>query len=253
MSWDAFADAYQNAHSIRSDCFPLGPNGPGLIFGQEPLDLTDGARVLDLGCGGGQNAGYLDQHGCEVTGVDASSAQLARAVHAYPSVRFVHAGLLDFLSSEESSTYDFAYAVFSLEYIPSLGTVFRGLQRLLADDGRFLYVDLHPFSSSAHLVGTSLPTFSRTTSYFDEGPRPFTWTIGATSIALTRFHRTLASIVRTASGAGFGIRGVLEPPIEWDLIAPPYEDPTLREQREVWDRFPYTIVLDFKKLRRCIP
>ncbi len=41
-------------------------------FVQRLLGLSDGARVVDVGCGGGRHAILLQERGCEVTGVDLS-------------------------------------------------------------------------------------------------------------------------------------------------------------------------------------
>jgi len=40
--------------------------------------LSDGARVLDLGCGDGRNALFMAEHGCNVTAVDISAAGIAK-------------------------------------------------------------------------------------------------------------------------------------------------------------------------------
>src|SRR5215471_11727511 len=56
--------------------------------------LPAGAMVLDLGCGAGEPvARELVAHGFQVTGVDASIGQIARARRNVPEASFVHADM----------------------------------------------------------------------------------------------------------------------------------------------------------------
>lgn len=50
-------------------------------------------RLLDLGCGTGEHARFLQEEGFAVTGVDASEAQLAQAREAGPGPQFVKGDL----------------------------------------------------------------------------------------------------------------------------------------------------------------
>jgi SAM-dependent methyltransferase len=52
-------------------------------------------RLLDLGCGTGEHARFLDAEGFAVTGVDASDAQLAQAREAGPGPEFVKGDLAE--------------------------------------------------------------------------------------------------------------------------------------------------------------
>lgn len=55
--------------------------------------LKPGGRVLDLGCGTGENALFLARHGCEVVGVDAARAAIAKA-HRKAGTRGINAEFL---------------------------------------------------------------------------------------------------------------------------------------------------------------
>jgi SAM-dependent methyltransferase len=55
--------------------------------------LPDDARLLDLGCGGGKDAGGLDQRGYRVVGLDRTSALLVAGRRRYPSLPLVRADL----------------------------------------------------------------------------------------------------------------------------------------------------------------
>ena len=59
---------------------PIDPDDPTTSHGLVARLVGSGKRVLDVGCGTGQLADYLQSHGNEVSGVemDPESAELAR-------------------------------------------------------------------------------------------------------------------------------------------------------------------------------
>ncbi len=62
-------------------------------FLREVLADAPSTRLLDLGCGTGEHARFLQEEGFAVTGVDASEAQLAQAREAGPGPEFVKGDL----------------------------------------------------------------------------------------------------------------------------------------------------------------
>lgn len=73
-AFDSFAAGYDR---------DFARTGPGrmlreAVWGHLSPHLTPGMRVLDLGCGTGEDALFLAGSGCEVTAVDASPAMLDR-------------------------------------------------------------------------------------------------------------------------------------------------------------------------------
>ncbi len=64
-------------------------------FLREVLAGAPSKGLLDLGCGTGEHARFLQAEGFEVTGVDASEAQLAQARDAGPGPRFVKGNLAE--------------------------------------------------------------------------------------------------------------------------------------------------------------
>lgn len=78
--------------------------------------LPAGARLLDLGCGGGQDAGSLDQRGYRIVGVDRTSALLSAGRRRYPLLPLVRADLRDL--PFQASSFDGLWAAASLIHVP---------------------------------------------------------------------------------------------------------------------------------------
>lgn len=78
--------------------------------------LPAGSRLLDLGCGGGQDAGDLDRRGYRVVGVDRTSALLLVGRRRYGSLPLVRADLrhLPF----QAMLFDGLWAAASLMHLP---------------------------------------------------------------------------------------------------------------------------------------
>lgn len=55
------------------------------------VEPSPGERVLDLGCAAGAITHFLSGFGCDVTGVDAEEAAIARARELFPDLSFVEA------------------------------------------------------------------------------------------------------------------------------------------------------------------
>jgi 2-polyprenyl-3-methyl-5-hydroxy-6-metoxy-1,4-benzoquinol methylase len=95
-SWDKIAVHYKERYDISRETVHYGPLCPG----EDRLGLLgdiSGKKVVDLGCGGGQNSVALKKMGAEVMGVDISSEQtglaekLAKEAHRtwrYPPAPF---------------------------------------------------------------------------------------------------------------------------------------------------------------------
>ena len=78
--------------------------------------LPAGASLLDLGCGGGQDAGSLDQRGYRIVGVDRTSALLSAGRRRYPLLPLVRADLRDL--PFQASSFDGLWAAASLIHVP---------------------------------------------------------------------------------------------------------------------------------------
>ncbi|THJ25358.1 MAG: class I SAM-dependent methyltransferase [Nitrospira sp. CG24E] len=74
------------------------------------------ARLLDLGCGGGRDAGDLAQRGYRVVGVDRTRALLSAGRRRYRSLPLVRADLRDL--PFQAMSFDGLWAAASLMHLP---------------------------------------------------------------------------------------------------------------------------------------
>jgi cyclopropane fatty-acyl-phospholipid synthase-like methyltransferase len=100
--------------------------------------LPDGARVVELGCGGGTAETAALASRFRLTGVDLSQEQLRRARERVPEAEFLHA---DFTTVDfEPGSVDAVAAFYSFNHVPRelLGGLFARIRTWLADGGLFL-------------------------------------------------------------------------------------------------------------------
>lgn len=140
--WNAAATAY-DAIAPRYDRLPDENriNGYMRRLSLRRLDASfhPGMKVLELGCGTGEEALYLATRGVQVVAMDPSREMVriaegkARAAHLSEGATFVLGKAREVLGSEveEGAPYDGAYASFSLAYEPDLRSVAKGLDRVL--------------------------------------------------------------------------------------------------------------------------
>jgi trans-aconitate methyltransferase len=81
------------------------------------IGITAGSTVYDVGCGAGAYLYELYQQGCEVAGLDASSALICYAQEIMPNGRWE---IADAAELNESERYDFVVACGVFLYFPSL-------------------------------------------------------------------------------------------------------------------------------------
>jgi cyclopropane fatty-acyl-phospholipid synthase-like methyltransferase len=97
--------------------------------------LRDGARVLELGCGGGMPDTQRLARRFQVTGVDVSAEQVGRARAAVPEAEFIHA---DFTALElEPESFDAVVSFYAFNHVPRelLAPTFARIHRWLGSRG----------------------------------------------------------------------------------------------------------------------
>ncbi len=97
--------------------------------------LDPGAKVLEVGCGGGHTAANLLQLGFEVTATDFSETALEQAARSYPSVDFQAADATDMTFPDGS--FDGVVAIELIEHLADPRAHVREVHRVLRGRGTY--------------------------------------------------------------------------------------------------------------------
>jgi len=116
----------------------------GKPFDRKMLDwlvekVGDTGVVCDMGCGPGQIARYLHEHGAKVCGVDLSTAMIERALALNPDISFEQGDMLG-LSKIADNSYGGIAAFYSIIHVPRPAVVqaLQELKRVLRPEGILL-------------------------------------------------------------------------------------------------------------------
>ena len=143
---------------------PAGPSRP--LHELNPLRLRYiessvkliGARVLDVGCGGGILSESMARSGARVLGIDLSQAVLDVAeLHALESMVQVQyqAIAAEDLAAAQPATYDLVTCMEMLEHVPDPAAVLQALARLVRPGGDVMVSTLNrkPMAFAVAIIG----------------------------------------------------------------------------------------------------
>lgn len=212
-SWNRISEDYQRRSKIPTDDVYYGD----FILSEKELKLigeVKGKRVLEIGCGGGQNSVALAKKGAIVSGIDASEKQItyAKALARKEQVDadfFV--GDMQDLSRFSDGTFDLVITAISLLYVESLERTFSEVYRVLKDGGIFVFSEGHPFAEGK-LIRYKGKTVYAVTDYFKR--RKVFWVdrlSDGTRVKMYSYHRPLQDYFEALLENGFLIQKYLEP------------------------------------------
>jgi SAM-dependent methyltransferase len=126
-------------------------------FDRKMLDwLTEKVKglgtICDLGCGGGQVAGYLQSRGASVCGIDLSPEMIKQARRLNPEIAF-HQGNMLALTEVADDSFGGIAAFYSIIHIQrkSLVDALREMKRVLRPRGRLL-LTFHIGQKDVHIA-----------------------------------------------------------------------------------------------------
>ncbi|NOQ56318.1 MAG: methyltransferase domain-containing protein [Nanohaloarchaea archaeon] len=131
---------------------------------QRFIDLLDGKKILDLGCGSGDHSLFFKEKGLDVVSID-----LSRAMIDLCNEKGLDASLMDIENLDfEDKSFDGIWAVTSLLHIPKsrLDEVIKKLDMILKDDG-VLYVCVKEGQGEKYISDKSYGT-ERFFAFFEE-------------------------------------------------------------------------------------
>jgi ubiquinone/menaquinone biosynthesis C-methylase UbiE len=258
--WNTISESYQRERRISTDDVHYGPMAPG----ERELGLLGevrGKRILEVGCGGGQNAIVLAKWGAICTGVDPSVAQLAHArklAREYGvEVRFV-TGTAEDLGVFPAATFDLVLSCFAFDYVADLQRAYSEIWRVLNRGGPFVFCQSHPWFQAAGWTLAGDPEAQEIGNYA-AWPivEDWEWAFESGPSAPFRDHlRPLAQIVNQLIEAGFSLERMVEQHYEdvagaspEELARLPYTYLSVPESREyqVMRKLPFTLLLKARK------
>ena len=225
-AWNRYAPGDARGALPPFDGVRYGPD----VGGEGELRLlgnVSGRRVLDLGCGGGQNLVALAAAGAHAIGLDSSPEQLAatKRLSEHQGVRVeVHQGDLADLAFLRAESVDLAFSAYGLSRVGDLNRLFRQVHRVLRQGAPFVFSLEHPLSSV--LQGPPSGPATVGLSYFDPGQT-------------VPFRHTLGDLFSGLARAKFRVDALVEPE--------PSEGPRSPWWREVWALVPPTLVVRGRK------
>ena len=194
------------------------------LFSLAP-ELTE-KRVLDLGCGFGENCRTFKEMGASyVLGVDLSKKMLEVAARENPSLDFVCGDMSDLTFIKE--TFDVVFSSLAVHYVEKFDLLVKSIYGLLAPGGIFLFSQEHPLTT-APMAGASWTKDEygedlhyNLTDYSRSGKRTTAWIVDG----VEKYHRTFSEIVNALVSAGFTIKAMVEtvPPKELCAMNPKWE------------------------------
>ena len=184
------------------------------------LGDVSGLSVLDAGCGNGYLTRILATKGANAVGIDYSKAfiEYCRKIEEEMNLgcKFYEASITK-MSDFKSQSFDLVVSNIVMVDVLDYKTAFKEIARVLKDDGRFIWSNVHPvFGRTAGAINVRLPRDSpRNESrylkmidrYYDSGGELLIWMTKPT----WQFIRTLEEYSKALKNAGFVISQILEP------------------------------------------
>ncbi len=172
--------------------------------------LRSAQRVLDVGCGEGQVARHIARGGAEVVGLDPTASQIRQAHSRGGLPRFVQAAAEQLPFRRD--TFDAVVLCLAIEHIDPFEPAIDEIARVLAPDGQFLLLLVHPLLQAPGSGWVD-----------DEGSGEQYWRVGSylpdhfvidevePGIHLAFNHRPLSRYVHAMGDAGLLLEDMVEP------------------------------------------
>jgi len=256
--WDIISRSYQRKTKISLKDVHYGP----ISAGERELRLLGDVKnknILELGCGGGQNAIVLAKWGAKSVGLDISEKQIrfAQKLAQKEGVRVpFHIGNMEDLGVFKAESFDVVLSSIAIEYADDIPAVFKEVFRALRKAGLFVFAMVHP------IIGRGQPLRNRghrvwaVSNYFDRRKHVWKWKV-EDDVALFRGRQiTIQDYFDMLATTGFSVERILEPepyPIEKmrkaELAGIPYFEAGYLKDYDLWRKVPYTIIFKTRKRR----
>ena len=253
--WNIISRDYQEKTRISLEDVHYGPISPG----ESELKLLGDVKekdILEIGCGGGQNAIVLAKWGARSVGLDISEEQIKYAKilagEHKVDVSFLVATMEDICIPSES--FDIVLSSCAVGYSEDPRKTFHEVFRVLRRSGLFVFCVVHPIAHRGRVVRYGRRRMWGVGSYFDRRRRTWTWKIEGKVAKFYGYGRTFQDYFNSLVSAGFVVEKILEPkpyPLnkmtEAERETIPYFEEGYLKEYDVWRRIPYTLLFKARK------
>ena len=203
------------------------------------LGDVKGKKIIELGCGGGENSIILAKKGAICTGVDISFKQLKYAKNLAKKhevkIKLIE-GDLENLVMIDDEIFDIAISIFALDWMQDLDAAFKEAYRILKKNGIFVFSIQHPIYNLLGAEDFNPKELKISTNYFEKHAT----FVESTGIDLKVHASKISDIINGLIKIGFDIEKILEPePLEEDIT---------QEDLEVFKIVPSTIICKVLKV-----
>jgi SAM-dependent methyltransferase len=125
-------------------------------------ELSEGERVLDVGCGMGRYTFTLAERGLDVEGLDLSE-ELLRRFRTFDDGRYdipLHCADILAPPTELEGAFDAVIGFFTLHHLHELAASFEAMGRLLKPGGRIVFVEPNPLNVLYYIQMLVVPGMS---------------------------------------------------------------------------------------------
>lgn len=189
------------------------------------LPSLDGKRILDLGCGYGENLTKFKEMGaCEIIGLDISEKMLSMAkehISGSSNIKLIKCSM-ECLSEIKSNLgiFDVVVSSLAMHYIQNYSQLINTIYSLLIPNGILLFSQEHPIFTSCTINPHWLKNDKDTveglvvSDYPNEGIRHTNWIVDN----VIKYHRTFSTLINDLIINNFKIVEVREPIVENCII-----------------------------------
>jgi ubiquinone/menaquinone biosynthesis C-methylase UbiE len=253
-SWNKISEHYVRNYAISTEIIHYGPLCPG----EDKLQLLgdlNGLRVIELGCGAGQNSIALAKAGARVTALDFAEVQLEKgrelAEKQKLAIEFIAADISD-LSRFAESSFDLAFSSCAISFVQDIEKAFAEAYRVVVPRGRFILTDMHPLQYILDEIKGGV-RFNH--AYPCEKPIEMRWSWDfeerrgqkKLSAGFKHYVRPLSAYHNALVDAGFTVERIIEPKATLKTPHIGFSKEIWREYRYIAKHLPITYIMLCRK------
>ncbi len=176
-----------------------------------------GKRILELGCGYGDNCAYFQEMGADyVLGTDISEhmINMAKTRHNDSQCEFQILAMEDISSIHDK--FDLVISSLAFHYVANFEKLLKDIHNLLKDEGLLIFSQEHPIGTGtilneachdSDLINLGNKDYYLVSDYNINGQRIVQWN----NCEVIKYHRSFSYIINTLQKCGFKIEDILEP------------------------------------------